>query len=129
MSFHGRLQDTLQYFTGRLHTFTRDVLNEGQAFDPSIGVFTAPFNGTYYFIGAAGTAEREQHVSMYLTKDGTYLTQALARQNSGYYTMGSCSILLHLTVGEQVWLHSDMRNSNYYYKDTTFTGFLIAADE
>ena len=129
ISFHGRLQNSVSYLIGRLQAFTRDVVNDGGAFNPSTGVFTTPFDGTYYFIGIAGIYSSDKLVSMYLVKDGTKLSRALAQQYSSYETMGSCNAVLHLAAGEQVWLESDGSVTYYYSPSTTFTGFLINADE
>ena len=119
----------MSYLNGRLQEFARDVVNDGGAFNPTTGVFTTPFDGTYYFIGIAGTYSSDKLVSMYLVKDGTKLSRALAQQYSSYETMGSCNAVLHLAAGEQVWLESDGSVTYYYSPSTTFTGFLINADE
>ena len=128
VSFHGRLQNNLIDFNGRLHTFTRDIYNQGGAFDAAAGVFTAPVTGTYYFIGVAGTQGTDKYVSMYMVKNGATLARAATMQYSNYDTMGSCTGILHLAVGDQVWLHGFGTTSFYYFETTTFSGFLISAD-
>ena len=129
VSFHGRLQSTLVDITGRLHTFTRDVVNQGGAFNTSTGIVTAPVNGTYYFIGVAGTSSSVRHAYMYLVKNGIRLSRAWSEQYSSYETMSSCNGILHLDEGDQVWLESVHGSSYYDYHSTTFSGFLISADE
>ena len=129
VSFHGRLQRDLDRFTGRLHSFILDLVNEGGAFDASTGVFTAPVNGTYFFSGVAATGVSDLYVSMYLVKDGARLSFALAGQYSAYTAMGSCNVILQLTVGESVWLESAFPNTYYDSGSTTFSGFLISADQ
>ncbi|KAK7088893.1 hypothetical protein V1264_024347 [Littorina saxatilis] len=126
VSFHGRLTNS---FTGRetLKPFTT-ITNEGDAFSGRTGVFTAPRNGTYFFVASAGTDGSDKYVDMYLRKDGRDVSRALTGQYSKYYTMGSVQATLYLATGQQVWLYSDRSEAYYPWDLMSFTGFLISAD-
>eukprot|EP00916_Digyalum_oweni_P002101 GHVL01003916.1.p1 GENE.GHVL01003916.1~~GHVL01003916.1.p1 ORF type:complete len:410 (+),score=18.93 GHVL01003916.1:115-1344(+) len=126
VSFHAMLTSTFTG-TGTLTPFTV-ITNEGDAFSGTTGIFTAPRNGTYFFVASAGTVASDKYVHIYLQKDGVSVSRAYTQQYSGYPTMGSVHATLYLTAGQRVWLHSGGSNS-YYYSTTSFTGFLIHADD
>ncbi|KAK7090111.1 uncharacterized protein [Littorina saxatilis] len=127
VSFHAKLTS---FFTGygTLTPFTV-ITNEGDAFSGTTGIFTAPRNGTYFFVASAGTDSSGKYVNMFLRKDGVDVSWARTRQYSSYYTMGSVQATLYLTAGQRVWLHSDASDSHYFSTTTSFTGFLIHADD
>ncbi|KAL8569980.1 hypothetical protein ACOMHN_056412 [Nucella lapillus] len=128
ISFYGRLRHTLVNFQGRLVDFNVDY-NETRPFNASSGIFTAPVNGTYYFVGTAGTINTNPLAHMNLVKNGQAFGSVYLLQSSRYRTMGSCSAVRHLSVGDEVWLHSQSSRAGYCYWYTTFTGFLINADD
>ncbi|XP_070182624.1 uncharacterized protein [Littorina saxatilis] len=127
VSFHARLTSSFTC-SGTLTPFTV-ITNEGDAFSGTTGIFTAPRNGTYFFVASAGTASSDKYVYMYLQKDGVDVSRAYTLQYSGYFTMGSVQATLYLTAGQRVWLHSAASDPYYYYSSTSFTGFLIHADD
>ncbi|XP_070173782.1 complement C1q tumor necrosis factor-related protein 3-like [Littorina saxatilis] len=127
VSFHARLTASFTG-TGTLSPFTV-ITNEGDAFNGTTGTFTAPRNGTYFFAASAGTESNDQWVVMHLQKDGVDVSRAYTGQYSGYHTMGSVQATLYLTAGQRVWLHSDSPSSYYHPSFTSFTGFLIHADD
>ncbi|XP_070174061.1 uncharacterized protein [Littorina saxatilis] len=127
VSFHAKLTSPFTG-SGTLTPFTV-ITNEGDAFSGTTGIFTAPRNGTYFFVASAGTYSSDKYVYMSLQKDGVSVSRALTRQYSSYRTMGSVQATLYLMVGQSVWLFSDLSNSYYYYPSTSFTGFLIRADD
>ena len=128
VSFHARLETDLNNFTGRLEPFTV-MTNEGNAFSGELGLFTVPVSGIYFFVGSAGTSSTEKGISIDLQADGTSLSYAFTHQYSIYDTMGTCHAAVHLTVGQQVWLQSLSYFTFYASFSTSFTGFLLSADD
>ncbi|KAK7111148.1 uncharacterized protein [Littorina saxatilis] len=106
------------------------VSNDGQAFNRLSGEFTAPVNGTYFFVGSTGTHTSSHHANMALMKDGikvseTYLMQ-VGRNYDSSTVMGSCHAVLHLKNGQKVWLECTYDST--FWRGTVFSGFLISAD-
>ena len=127
VSFHARLTSTLVNFMGRLQPFTI-TNNEGDAFNGSTGIFTAPVNGTYFFAGSSTSYSNDKYVYMWLYKEGTGVSWAYSRSDADSYSSATCHATMHLTEGERVWLQSTSSSSQYYGSPTSFTGFLINID-
>ena len=116
-------------FVGRLHPYIV-ITNEGDAFSGTQGLFTAPVNGTYFFIGSAGTGDRDYYyVHLDLMMEGTSVSRAYARAYSNSHGMGACHATLRLTVGQRVWLESMTSSACYKRSSTSFSGFLISFDD
>ena len=128
ITFHARLESDLSNLRGRLKPFTV-ITNEGDAFNGAEGQFTAPVNGAYFFVASAGTYSTDKFVRLQLKQEGTTVSETFAQQYSGHDIMGSCHATLRLTVGQRVWLESENSNSHYSQRSTSFTGFLINADD
>ncbi|KAK7093364.1 uncharacterized protein [Littorina saxatilis] len=127
VSFHAMLTSDFTS-SGPLTPFTV-ITNEGNDFSCATGIFIAPRKGTYFFAASAGTDSSDKYMDMFLLKDGVAVSRALARQYSGYHTMGSVQATLYLTAGQRVWLHSGRSDSYYFSAFTSFTGFLLLADD
>ncbi|KAK3106700.1 hypothetical protein FSP39_025436 [Pinctada imbricata] len=99
-------------------------INEGQAYNPSTGKFTAPRDGIYKFEWT------------FLTKPGHLFISALVRngkivaynhagdhQNNNWDS-STQSVFLRLTKGEQVWIQVRGGDGRYLHGDTysTFSG-------
>ncbi|KAK7109595.1 uncharacterized protein [Littorina saxatilis] len=127
VSFHAMLAST---FTGigTLKPFTV-ITNDGGAFNGTSGIFTAPRNGTFFFLASAGTDRSDNVVWMSLQKDGQAVSVAFTRQSSVYQTMGSVHATLDLTAGQCIWVQSDEAQGYCSNHSTSFTGFLIRADD
>ncbi|KAK7090463.1 hypothetical protein V1264_010256 [Littorina saxatilis] len=127
VSFHATLTSDFTS-SGTLNPFTV-ITDEGDAFNGTSGVFTAPWNGTYFFVASAGTWASDKWVNMWLERDGVGVSQAITQQYSSYYAMGSVQATLYLAQDQQVWLRSDDASGYYYAGTTSFTGFLVRADD
>ena len=129
VSFHARLSRDLNDHPGTLKPFTI-ITNEGNAFSGPEGLFTAPVSGTYFFVASVSKGATGMYADMMLKKDGESVSRAYASQlYSGGYTQGACHAVLHLTAGQRVWLESGRESSYYYWRGTSFTGFLLTADD
>lgn len=107
--------------------FPHILTNQQGHFNPLLGMYTAPVNGTYVFTFHLAVAERTLKVGLFLnffpvvrTTEGT--NQATTSQ----------TIVLHLTMGDRVWLQVKDIITNGMYTDSesssTFSGYLLYPD-
>lgn len=127
VGFHASLgKETTLSDGDRLQSFSV-VSNDGQAFNRISGEFTAPVNGTYFFVGSTGTHTSSHYANMALMKDGIRVSETYLMQARNYdRAMGSCHAVLHLKNGQKVWLECTYESA--FWRGTVFSGFLISAD-
>ncbi|XP_070175906.1 complement C1q-like protein 4, partial [Littorina saxatilis] len=127
ISFHATLALD---FTGSGPIQPFDVVtNEGDAFNDTSGVFTAPRNGTYFFAASAATKSPDKWIYVHLMKnDNVNVARAITKQYADNHTMGSMHATLYLVAGERVWLKNLQPDGEYVFFTTSFTGFLVSAD-
>ena len=119
--------------------FDIEVVNIGGAMDLKTGVFTAPRNGTYYFIFSAlmkfpNNASTECYI--YLWGRGTNRASTFFRSNDSVPVSSTLHASVHLKQGDQVKLKIYVTNHNskvelwdtdsYHY--THFSGGLLQED-
>ncbi|XP_032939310.1 complement C1q-like protein 4 [Catharus ustulatus] len=107
------------------------VTNVGNYYEPSSGKFTCPLAGIYFFTyhvlmrGGDGTSMWAD-----LMKNGQVRASAIAQDADQNYDYASNSVILHLDVGDEVFVKLDGGkvhggNTNKY---STFSGFIIYPD-
>jgi len=109
--------------------FDRVVTNVGNAYNPHVGLFSAPASGIYVFsvtlLNYLGHTTRYQ-----LQKNNDVISQIFIHApDGGYHESTSQTVVLQLTKGDDVTLrnvYSDegLRGDNY----CTFAGFLVWED-
>ncbi|XP_061587633.1 otolin-1-like [Cololabis saira] len=105
-----------------------DVLNNRQGhYDPLMGTYTAPVNGTYVFSFHLATAERPLKVGIFrnfypIIKATETSTQATTSQ----------TIVLHLEMDDRIWLQVKDYTTNGMFSGSestsTFSGYLLHPD-
>uniref|UniRef100_A0A8W8JAF0 C1q domain-containing protein n=1 Tax=Magallana gigas TaxID=29159 RepID=A0A8W8JAF0_MAGGI len=101
------------------------IMNTGNGYNPSTGVFTSPIGGTFVFYVSA-----VEYLSKYLRIDvvlnSVSKVRALGEGSAGFQT-GTNMVVLNLQKGDSVWVkHS--AGKGYHSESvpvTTFSGFLI----
>nr|XP_040031575.1 complement C1q tumor necrosis factor-related protein 2 [Gasterosteus aculeatus aculeatus] len=111
--------------------FGRILLNEGDHYNASSGKFVCAVPGVYYFTYDITLANK--HLAIGLVHNGQYKIRTFDG-NTGNHDVASGSTVLHLQQSDQVWLqifYSDQNGLFFdpYWTDSTFTGFLIYADQ
>ncbi|XP_061899780.1 complement C1q tumor necrosis factor-related protein 2-like isoform X2 [Entelurus aequoreus] len=111
--------------------FSRILLNEGNHYNASSGKFVCAIPGIYYFTYDITVANR--HLAIGLVHNGQYKIKTFDA-NTGNHDVASGSTVLHLQHLDQVWLqifYSDQNGLFFdpFWTDSTFTGFLIYADQ
>ncbi|KAL1263751.1 hypothetical protein QQF64_006490 [Cirrhinus molitorella] len=82
----------------------KDVfVNEGKAYNPTTGIFTAPINGVYFFT-FSGHNHSSKPMGLQLFKNGKQMITVYNHPQGGRYETGSNSISLTL-VGRRSCLH------------------------
>uniref|UniRef100_A0AAR2KL09 C1q domain-containing protein n=1 Tax=Pygocentrus nattereri TaxID=42514 RepID=A0AAR2KL09_PYGNA len=104
------------------------LTNIGNAYNPSSGIFTAPFKGVYYIRFTASLYDSDSfNLGLNLYKNGQVLMHLGEIGSDGYAKHVSSGVALELVVGDQVYTKLP---ANYgVYDDslfrTSFSGFLI----
>ncbi|KAK7090096.1 uncharacterized protein [Littorina saxatilis] len=124
VNFHARLTYNTKLLNGNVLKLPIVSTNQGGGYNASTGYFTAPQNGTYFFIGTTGGYSSSNYANMGLEKEGTSLSRTFIALHGSYYNMGSCHATVYLTQGERVWLQSSA-TSFFRAAVTSFSGFRI----
>ncbi|XP_070819385.1 complement C1q tumor necrosis factor-related protein 2 [Chaetodon trifascialis] len=111
--------------------FSRILLNEGSHYNASSGKFVCAIPGVYYFTYDITLANK--HLAIGLVHNGQYKIKTFDA-NTGNHDVASGSTVLHLQQSDQVWLQIFYSEQNGlffdpFWTDSTFTGFLIYADQ
>lgn len=111
--------------------FSRILLNEGNHYNASSGKFVCAIPGVYYFTYDITLANK--HLAIGLVHNGQYKIKTFDA-NTGNNDVASGSTVLQLKQGDQVWLQIFYSEQNGlffdpFWTDSTFTGFLIYADQ
>ncbi|XP_075959745.1 uncharacterized protein c1qtnf2 [Anarhichas minor] len=111
--------------------FSRILLNEGDHYNTTSGKFVCVVPGVYYFTYDITLANK--HLAIGLVHNGQYKIKTFDA-NTGNHDVASGSTVLHLQQSDQVWLQIFYSEQNGlffdpFWTDSTFTGFLIYADQ
>ncbi|KAK7500261.1 hypothetical protein BaRGS_00008484 [Batillaria attramentaria] len=111
------------------------IFNDGDAYDPKLGVFTAPYAGVYIFTTqfyTHGTQQSRPVVDMLL--NGKYIIRMAFDSESaspGYeQDSHATSITVKLRAGDRVWVASAYHSEFFVYGSvhTFFSGALLFAE-
>ncbi|XP_026169525.1 otolin-1 isoform X2 [Mastacembelus armatus] len=108
--------------------FPRIISNLQGHFNPLIGIYTAPVNGTYVFSFYLSVAFRPLKVGLFHNLYPVIrITEATITGS-----IASHSVVLHLIAGDRVWLQVKNSLTNGIYTDSesscTFSGYLLYPD-
>ncbi|XP_036435944.1 complement C1q-like protein 2 isoform X2 [Colossoma macropomum] len=104
------------------------LTNIGNAYNPSTGIFTAPFRGVYYIRFTAGVYDNnKKNIGLNLYKNGQHLLHLGENSIDGYAKHVSSGVTLVLAAEDQVYTRLP---ANYVVWDdsyfrTSFSGFLL----
>ena len=119
------------YNAGDVVHFDHVITNNGGAYNPSTGVFVAPYTGTYIFhisIVAADDGGNKRQRFVNLMKDSESVEEVWSGIDDDHRVPGSGQAVLSLTVGQTVWIRNDRDNTQFYWPATSFSGALLHAE-
>ncbi|XP_078315775.1 uncharacterized protein LOC111103845 [Crassostrea virginica] len=105
--------------------FSKAILNVGNGFNPSTGVFTSPVAGTYVFYVSA-LEYSKQHLQVDIVLNSVSKVKLVGDSDAAYQT-GTNMVVLNLQKGDSVWV-KHVYGKGYWSTSvpaTTFSGFLI----
>ncbi|XP_028329127.1 collagen alpha-1(V) chain [Gouania willdenowi] len=107
--------------------FNHVLSNEQGHFNPLMGIYTAPVNGTYVFTFDLSVDVKPLKVGLFLNFNPLFKTT-----ESNTPAMTSQETVHHLTMGDQVWLQVKDNQTNGMFTDSettsTFSGYLLFPD-
>ena len=105
--------------------FNSVILNVGNGYNPSTGVFTSPVAGTYVFYVTA-VEYNKQYLKVDIVLNSVSKVRTIGYSDAAFQT-GTNMVVLNLQKGDSVWvMYND--GTGYWTQTvpaTTFTGFLI----
>lgn len=109
-------------------SFLNVLYNVQNNFIPTFGMYMAPVNGTYFFSYALTVKDRPLIIRMF--HEFIPVARSTVMNN---YVEATQQVLLHMSVGQRVWLQVKDNESNGIYVDvdssSTFSGFLLYPDD
>ncbi|MEQ2215942.1 hypothetical protein XENOCAPTIV_008218 [Xenoophorus captivus] len=107
--------------------FPEILMNEQRHFNPSMGMYTAPVNGTYVFSFHLATKQKPLKVGLFRNFYPVVRVTEASSQATASHT-----VVLHLTMGDQIWLQVKDSLTNGMFTDSesksTFSGYLLHPD-
>ncbi|XP_061177343.1 complement C1q-like protein 3 [Saccostrea echinata] len=105
------------------------ITNEGNGYNPSNGIFTAPTDGMYvFFVNVQSYSTQQIHADIVLNGSTKVRTLAYSTGTGDYYDAGPNMVVLAIQKGDAVWVKHHSGTGYYTHSDgpmTTFSGFLI----
>ncbi len=128
IGFHARLYGS-DLPSGTPILYDNVLVNIGNRYSPSTGIFRADTAGLYYF-EQYWLMRPGYNQNLYIWKSGVQQCMSYGDSYGGSdYGSSSCSAVIELSPGEQVYVTSDQGHSIGCCEYTGFTGFLIKAYE
>nr|XP_022293110.1 uncharacterized protein LOC111103848 isoform X2 [Crassostrea virginica] len=105
--------------------FNSVILNVGNGYNPSTGVFTSPVAGTYVFYVTA-VEYIKQYLMVDIVLNSLSKVRTIGESNASYQT-GTNMVVLNLQKGDSVWVRHASGKGYYtnFVPITTFTGLLV----
>ncbi|XP_068196978.1 complement C1q and tumor necrosis factor-related protein 9-like [Antennarius striatus] len=107
--------------------FPKVITNMQGHFNPDLGMYTAPVNGTYSLAFHLAVSSKVLKVGMFLN-----FRPVVINTETTHQATSSQTVILHLYRGDRVWLQVKDTTTNGMYTDSesasTFSGYLLYPD-
>uniref|UniRef100_A0A3B3SPP0 C1q domain-containing protein n=1 Tax=Paramormyrops kingsleyae TaxID=1676925 RepID=A0A3B3SPP0_9TELE len=121
------LLDNVYPMPGSPVAFTRVLYNMQGNYNPDMGIYTAPINGTYVFSYSVVAFSRLLKVGMFLN-----FRPVIKSTEPTDLATASQLVVLHLSMGDRVWIQVKDTFTNGMYasseSSSSFSGFLLHPD-
>ena len=120
----GVTSDSTTWNSGTL-IFNSVILNVGNGYNPSTGIFTSPVAGTYVFYVTA-VEYSNQYLRVDIVLNSVSKVRTMGDSSTSFQT-GTNMVILNLQKGDSVWVRY-ASGKGYYTSSvpiTTFTGLLV----
>ena len=125
VAFDVRLKKDVNLATNGRVVFGIEDLNEGNGYDPSTGIFTAPASGVYVFDWTTFT-QYGKYASTALVVNGKFKSWNHCYDGAAKtYLQCSKLTVVKLKKGDQVWIGVFNGTANIYRKYTSFSGYKL----
>ena len=125
VAFDAQMKNNINLASKSRVIFETVNLNEGNGYDPSTGIFTAPAAGMYVFDWTTLTQYRKNVYTSLVVN--SYFKSWNYCRNGSSNTHLSCSkmTVVKLKQGDQVWIGVFSETANINYKFTSFSGYKL----
>ncbi|XP_067874726.1 complement C1q-like protein 3 isoform X1 [Heterodontus francisci] len=126
--FHAKVSDGRNPSGQQRIIYDSVVVNQGSAYNPSSGIFTAPVSGIYYFTYSLLGATTSEATALYLMKNEENQNYIHSILNTSQAQTASMPAILSLTKRDRVWVRLD---SGFTWSGTgamNFQGMLLEAE-
>ena len=125
ISFNAQSNITREYVSPPTHVkFDLVLYNQGGAFNPTTGNFTAPVSGTYVFYFQTESGNSHSSHS-YIKVNHGEVCRAYIHSKQEH---GSCQGIVHMFAGENAWVEPIYEDAYYTHNSSSFMGFLLSGD-
>ncbi|XP_053400228.1 cerebellin-3-like [Mercenaria mercenaria] len=126
VAFHARRSSTVTVSSGGTVVFDTVLMNEGESYDRATGVFTAPYNGLYYF-AAHVCNQGNKDVQYAIVVDNNQLTSSTQYDDNSVYSCSSVNAVVVMKSADRAWIKCT--DSSTFYNDgrrwNSFVGSLL----
>jgi hypothetical protein len=105
----------------RINDFSNVVLNIGNAFDSSTGIFTAPRSGIYLFSVVVSSQDNDLLIVKIMQN---YYQIGLAMAGDESHATGSFTVVSYLSVGDRIWVETSSYGEDKIYIRSHYTQFV-----
>ncbi|XP_060591449.1 complement C1q-like protein 4 isoform X1 [Ruditapes philippinarum] len=105
VGFNARLSSTKTVNGENKVIFDTVITNQGEGYDSSTGIFTAPYTGLYFFSAhVCNNGKSGVHYAIY--QEGTQLTSSTQYDNNNVHSCSSVSTIAMVNKAERVWVQT-----------------------
>ncbi|XP_062608248.1 complement C1q-like protein 4 [Saccostrea cucullata] len=110
--------------------FGRVILNQGNQYHHTTGIFTPHVSGVYvFYVQLVVSSDGDVHTELVVegVRKGGHFVQS--HTPGGYYNGGGMTIV-HVNAGDSVWVRlGTQRGTNFFGWESSFSGFLLYEEE
>ncbi|XP_060567288.1 complement C1q-like protein 4 [Ruditapes philippinarum] len=126
VAFSAYLSSRTTYLDNEKIVFDSEVINDGEAYDKSSGIFTVPATGTYLFAFQFEDWSNTDQQTAYLMVNGNIISSAIIK-TLGRSTQAGNTVIVHLHKNDNVYVQVNLGQvyGSPTERYTTFSGYLL----